>query len=86
MRRIKHNPKTVGVVTYYCGRNIFYFRIYSDLASASTYDRCPFLILFRGRKLQGERWMKLGLATNFLSTRRMKKSGAQELHTMICRT
>jgi hypothetical protein len=25
MRRIKQNPMTVGVVTYYCGRNIFYF-------------------------------------------------------------
>jgi hypothetical protein len=46
MRRIKHNPKTMDVVTYYCGRNIFYFRIYSDLASASTYDCCLFFIFF----------------------------------------
>jgi hypothetical protein len=34
------NPKTVGVDTYYYGRNIFYFHMDSNLASASIYDRC----------------------------------------------
>lgn len=45
-----------------------------------------FWIFFRGRNLQGAKWMKLGLATNFLSAWRMKELGAHELHTMICKT